>query len=539
MSSQLLSDFQSHMKSVKDYVYENKWRTAIIAGASTFTMICTRYIYNKIYRKVYSLPPGPEGMVPFIGYTLETIMQNNWHINVAMTYGPIACCKMLTGPGIVISDSKIAKDLFSRPDLQFRNEKLQKKFFNIISKTGDQSFLSYNGKKWSKGRQLMHSKLIRMLNTKYVNQIFKDIIKNEFEPFLQNIINDASNPNNLWYPIEMCSYLTFNTIYQANFGKACDLKKDKQYVQFSKDLQSIFDWRVGLKQFTLFLFPFLKYSNWYMKDLIELRDRLNDTATNIIEKRRNKTAENEMKKDVDNMTFIDYNNELMKDNKLSEGRLMADIMIMFLVGTDTTALSLEHGIILLAKQPDIQHKIRRELQVAVDDEKQSLFDINLLLKVPCFRALIHEILRISTIVRVLANHYLLNEIWYTTDDGKKYRFPKGSMVTINIDYIHNYSKNENWKNNENYKRNDICLENWLNDDGKFQQNQSFLTFGYGKRDCVGRQLALKEIRIILAYLLLNYKLSLKDPKQEVRVVGGNGIGIAKIEPGIPVIVEKL
>ena len=70
-----------------------------------------------------------------------------------------------------------------------------------------------------------------MLNTKYVNEIFEESIKNEFEPHLNDIINDKSNVDNLWAPSEILGYLTFNTVYQAIFGKACKLKEDTQYIQ--------------------------------------------------------------------------------------------------------------------------------------------------------------------------------------------------------------------------------------------------------------------------------------------------------------------
>ena len=62
--------------------------------------------------------------------------------------------------------------------------------------------------------------------------------------------------------------------------------------------------------------------------------------------------------------------------------------------------------------------------------------------------------------------------------------------------------------------NDICLDNWLIEDEnglkKFKMNESFIAFGYGIRDCPGQQLALKEIKLVVAYIILNYRLRIDE-----------------------------
>ncbi len=100
-------------------------------------------------------------------------------------------------------------------------------------------------------------------------------------------------------------------------------------------------------------------------------------------------------------------------------------------------------------------------------------------------------LRISSIAKLGVAHIIVENDLFVNN----YRLPKGSTVFYNTDYIHNYSKNENWKYDKfiNNNQKQICLENWLKIDSngkcKFYQNESFILFGEGKRDCVGRQLA--------------------------------------------------
>ena len=53
---------------------------------------------------------------------------------------------------------------------------------------------------------------------------------------------------------------------------------------------------------------------------------------------------------------------------------------------------------------------------------------------------------------------------------------------------------------------EIHLEYWLDaETGEFKMNDNFILFGLGKRDCVGRRLAMKSLYAIFAPFLLLYK----------------------------------
>ena len=82
------------------------------------------------------------------------------------------------------------------------------------------------------------------------------------------------------------------------------------------------------------------------------------------------------------------------------------------------------------------------------------------------------------------------------------------------------------------------------DDGgiRFVVNESFVAFGVGKRDCVGRQLAMKEILYTLGYLLMNYKISFEnkeDMKRDILSIRANNGITAFLDPQIPIKLESL
>eukprot|EP01084_Bolivina_argentea_P130714 230757_1 len=501
-------------------------KTGITVAAGSLLLICSNYVANKLYKKVNCLPPGPTG-IPFIGYTLHTLFIYKWYINVARKYGPIVSLKTLNKNIILINSSKIAKQILSRKDLQDRDTKSHEKMFNMMSKTNDLPFGLVNGIEWKQRRKIVHAHLIRILTTEFVNDVYRQSINEKLIPYLNNIINSK---NKLWYPREIATYLAFNTIFQANFGKLSDSEQNSKHRQLMDDLGKIFLPQTFLRIILTRLLPFLKYSPLFMRYLNDLRNRLIENVELLMQ---NATKN----------SFIDYNKQLVETKQISKGRQIADVLLTFAAGTDTTALTLEHGIICLAKQPVIQQRVRNELKKNIPSAGiDVVYDIHVLLKLPLFRALIHEILRISSLTQLGVAHYLNNDIFYRMDNGKQYKLAKGNLVMYNVDYIHCYSKNEKWRYDLFTNGNAICLENWLKITVKentkniqFYMNESFMAFGYGARDCVGKQLAKKELRIVFAFLLLNYQFSLKDPNQKIKTKG-NGLGSNSIEPQIPVII---
>lgn len=98
-------------------------------------------------------------------------------------------------------------------------------------------------------------------------------------------------------------------------------------------------------------------------------------------------------------------------------------------------------------------------------------------------------------------------------DGKTWNVPKGSMLVINVCAIGRDPKY--WiKDYDASKDGDIDmskphLEFWLDDNGAFSKKKngsSFFPFHYGRRNCPGKDLAMKELIIVLAMIFMKYKV---------------------------------
>merc|ERR1712154_16957 len=110
--------------------------------------------------------------------------------------------------------------------------------------------------------------------------------------------------------------------------------------------------------------------------------------------------------------------------------------------------------------------------------------------------------------------------------------PKGCHFMMNAFAVH---RNPKWwikdydPNNKDHRDMDmkkLHFEFWLDSEGKFNKAKNssmFLTFGRGKRDCVGQSLAMKELYIVLAMVFMKYIVGGPDGDHQFDIKGTMGI----------------
>ena len=70
------------------------------------------------------------------------------------------------------------------------------------------------------------------------------------------------------------------------------------------------------------------------------------------------------------------------------------------------------------------------------------------------------------------------------------------------------------------------VDNFLTPDGEFARHAALLHFGTGKRDCMGRAVAERELLALFAALLLNFRFTRQGSRP---LVWGNGLA-PRLEP---------
>ncbi|KAF8730042.1 hypothetical protein AX14_005772 [Amanita brunnescens Koide BX004] len=179
--------------------------------------------------------------------------------------------------------------------------------------------------------------------------------------------------------------------------------------------------------------------------------------------------------------------------------------LAYAAGSDTTASFLESWILAMAMFPDAQRRAREELDSVVGGNR--LPDFSDRESLPYLDALLLETLRWNPTVPLGVPHTATEDDVYGG-----YFIPKGARVVGNYWAI---SRDE-----ELYPDPEQFIpERFLRQEGKQRQLDPALTgaFGFGRRICPGRHLAVHSIWLAMAYTLTLYAISPATDENGVKI----------------------
>eukprot|EP01084_Bolivina_argentea_P289288 496720_1 len=486
-------------KSTFAFVKKNKVKASIVGLAAALLL---RYIYVKIYRKIYQLPPGPDGL-PLIGCLMHSGKLQSFFNFVTMIYGPIAYFKIGSIGFLVIGNSSLSKRVFERKELCDRptlsSPLVPKDLISFIQMKYDNSCI--------KRRKLSQSIFVASCTSKHINKILTDTMLTDIIPNIEKCCTSSEG----WYPKPDLTYLTWNIVFHLNFGRSVgrndEFYKKEMWLRQQRENQSI------LKSLTALTFPIIveKFPAFFEREKSIMDTQIGLYKDIIAQRRSEYVTENGPE------TYCDYLLDAMEQKEMTEIEGIADIFLMYIAGSETTSNTIYWGLILTAKYIDIQEQVRKELLSVCDLNGENMkFDLKKINKLPIFRAFIFEILRISCVLPRSVPRYLYKDVSINYND-KTYNIPSGTMVYNNTQFIHTLnSKYENWKG----KQNEFNLMNWVIYDKnknkyKVKNNVSFTAFGFGRRECIGRVIAFKVLQLFFGKILLKYRLELSEKdKQE-------------------------
>ena len=158
---------------------------------------------------------------------------------------------------------------------------------------------------------------------------------------------------------------------------------------------------------------------------------------------------------------------------------------------ETTTTALTWSTLYMIKYPEIQKKVQEEIHNQVGLSRPVTMDdkVNL----PFTEAVIHEILRLTCIVPLGLPHATQVDV-----QVGPYKIPKDTMIFPNL---HRITRNPKvFPDPDQFKP-----ERFLDAEGKFVKNEHNVVFSIGKRDCLGKSLALIELFLFFASLMQNYQ----------------------------------
>ncbi|KAI3384028.1 hypothetical protein SNEBB_010848 [Seison nebaliae] len=166
---------------------------------------------------------------------------------------------------------------------------------------------------------------------------------------------------------------------------------------------------------------------------------------------------------------------------------------------DTTSVTLQWNLLSLAKYPQVQERVAAEVKSIIGDSSVEI-TAKLLDKCKLLKSLVKETFRVHPpfegITRIVEEDF--------EHDGFAYK--KGTAFFL-------VSANNLLDNNCLPDSQSFNIDRWLkaNKESEISPNLlTFMPFGRGVRSCIGRRIAEQEIYLLLAKLLLEYKIEYED-----------------------------
>ncbi|KAI6171553.1 hypothetical protein M3Y97_01029200 [Aphelenchoides bicaudatus] len=227
--------------------------------------------------------------------------------------------------------------------------------------------------------------------------------------------------------------------------------------------------------------------------------------------------------------FLDLLLEAHRSGKMDFKQIQEEVDTFLFAGYDTTSHAIVWTLWCLATHAEWQEQVYKEIQETFGDSdaefqshKLKGFQILNNLFFPDLKvlnAVIKESMRIFAPVPAIERR-LRNEVKIG-----KHIFPKGATVVIPLFLIHHNQKvfprhyefePENFMNNNDYPSN------------------AYIPFSAGLRNCIGQKFAMRQIRIIIAHFIYNYRFStdheFRDNKPGIEMVLVPSLGLPlKIE----------
>ncbi|XP_073922044.1 aromatase-like [Castor canadensis] len=225
---------------------------------------------------------------------------------------------------------------------------------------------------------------------------------------------------------------------------------------------------------------FFKISWLYKKYEKSVKD-LKDAIDVLVEEKRHQVSMAEKLEDcmdfATDLIFAEKRGELTKEN------VNQCILEMLIAAPDTMSVTVYFMLSLIAKHPNVEEEIMKEIQTVVGERDIQMNDIQKLKVVENF---IYESLRYHPAVDLVMRRALEDDVI----DG--YPVKKGTNIILNIGRMHRLEYFP--------KPNEFTLEN-------FEKNvpyRYFQPFGFGPRGCAGKYIAMVMMKVVLVTLLRRY-----------------------------------
>jgi trans-cinnamate 4-monooxygenase len=459
-----------------------------------FFAVIIAIIVSKLRGKRFKLPPGPIP-VPVFGNWLQVGDDLN-HRNLtdlAKKFGDIFLLRMGQRNLVVVSSPDLAKEVLHTQGVEF-GSRTRNVVFDIFTGKGQDMVFTVYGEHWRKMRRIM---TVPFFTNKVVQQY-----RQGWEAEAASVVEDVKNK----YPEasttgivlrKRLQLLMYNNMYRIMFDRRFESEDDPLFGKLKalngerSRLAQSFEYNYG--DFIPILRPFLR---GYLKICKEVKERRLQLFKDYFVDERKKLSSTKSTDHEGLKCAIDHILDAQQKGEINEDNVLYIVENINVAAIETTLWSIEWGIAELVNHPEIQRKLRHELDTVLGPGVQVTEpDIQ---KLPYLQAVIKETLRLRMAIPLLVPHMNLH-------DAKlgDYDIPAESKILVNAWWLANNPAT--WKKPEEFRP-----ERFLEEEAKVEANGNdfrYLPFGVGRRSCPGIILALPILGITIGRLVQNFELS--------------------------------
>ncbi|PBK75813.1 cytochrome P450 [Armillaria solidipes] len=443
-------------------------------------------LLSSFQRRRLPLPPGPKGL-PLIGNLWDVPAEYPWlaYAQWAATYGDVFYLDTPGNPTVVINSAQAAVDIFEKRSGNYSD----RPDFTMTHLAGWGTiftFMRYSNW-WRKHRRMLHEYFqLRSAPAYYPVQMKTTSV------LLQQLLK---SPDGIFHHVR---HHAGSIIMKTVYGYDVNPNGDQFVALVDRALESVrITGNVGT--FLVDYIPSLKYlPRWFpgtkfmsladawRKDVEAMQEEPFIYASDSL---NNGTAPS---------SLVSVNLAKMKNISVSEEKTHLEVIrntagVAFAAGADTTVSTILSAILSFLLYPEVQAKAQAELDAVVGHARLPNFDDRA--QLPYINAVVLEALRWNPVVPMGVAHRSVKEDVY-----RGYYIPAGATIVGNVWAI---------LHDEKDYPNPLVFDpsRFMPEDGKEPQPEPTAAFGFGRRICPGRHLALNSVWIAIASMAATLSFS--------------------------------
>ncbi|KAM4642700.1 cytochrome P450 2G1-like [Discoglossus pictus] len=478
--------------------------SSVLLGAFTIIIVILYFVKQTWRRR--NLPPGPFPL-PVLGNFLQMNKEGlvPYMVKMGEKYGPICTIHIGSRPTVILSGYGAIKKAL----VDFGDGFLSRGYLPVLERCLDNSGLSLStGEEW---KQLRQFSLLTLRDFGMGKKTLEEPIQKEAQYLVEHFRNTNQEPTD---PSTTINCASSNIIASIIMAMRYDYT-DKNLMRILHNVHEAFQIMSSTCSLLYDIFPTIMRMlpgphNRMFNLLKELKDVVEERVKSNLD-----TLDPSCPRDYIDCYLIRMEQEKHPQTAFTMSHLVSTVFDMFLGGAESTGITLNFGLLILIKYPEIQAKIQDEVDQVIGCTRVPVVeDRN---QMPYMNAFIHETHRYSDALPMGVMRSTTRDL-----DFLGYHLPKGTdVVTMLTSVLRDPSQFET--------PGEINIKHFLDENGQFKKNNGFLAFGLGKRACVGESLVRMQLFIFFASILQKFTLKpTVDPKD--LDITAKDLGLESIPP---------